>query len=298
MSSETDNFVVVTSDAPTLTVEPEAGTVVADSPAPASDTGTESTDKKEAEPAPSTDAPAPDGDPKPSDDATADAPAKPKRSAQKRINKAIAQKSAAEAKAAELERANKQLQAELEALKTPAPAEDDYDDYGDYLAARDEHDQSTAQAMEAISKATEEAGTAPPVEVSTALEVIKSAIEAADDLPEDFEALVYAEDLALTQDMIKSIGATEDPRDVLYALAKDKAKAAEIANMDPAEQMRAIFAIEFGLSQPQPKPSTASRAPAPISPVSTNSETPRKTPHEMSFTEYEAYMRQREQSRR
>lgn len=293
MSTETENFIVVNTDAPTVTPAPEAGAVVSDSPAPASEAGTQSTAEQADEaPAPDTDAPATP------DDTTAEAPAKPKRSAQKRINKAIAQKSAAEAKAAELERANQQLQAELDTLKKPAPVEDDYDDYGEYMDARDEHEQSTTQAMEAISKATKEASEAPPVEVSTALEVIRAAIDAADELPADFDSLVYADDLQLTQDMLKSISATDDPRDVLYALAQDKAKAAEIATMTPAEQMRAIFAIEFGRSAAPPKPSTASKAPAPISPVSTLGDTPRKSPQEMSFTEYEAYMNGRETKRR
>lgn len=294
---ETANFIVVNTDAPAT---PEPAPAPSESATPSDNAGNEppnTTEPDKAEPnsddepsSQSEDSQEPgEGDQTKPDDDAADA-RKPRRSAQKRINKAIAQKSQAESKAAKLAAENEQLRAELEALKQPSPVEGDFEDYADFVRAKDAHDKSQQDAKDAIAKSKETADSAVPVEVQTAIDIIGSAVEAAENLPEDFKELVYAEDLTLTQDMLKSISATDTPTELLYELASNRDKAEAIANMGAAEQMRAIFQMEAEAKRVPPKPKQHSNAPEPITPVSTNTEPPRKTVAEMSFSEYEKHM--------
>lgn len=285
------NFIVVESDTPAAYVEQAAENVQVENASASAENAGEAEASTET-PTPETKSEDAESESTP-DDAHPAGTRKP-RSAQKRINQAIAKKAAAESRAAELERSNRQLKAELEALKAHKPVADEYETYEDYVKASDAHKQAQETAKATIEAEAASASTSQPVEVRTALDLIAFAIDEAENLPDDFVKLVYDDGFVFSPDMVKAISTAANPVDLLYALAKDKHKAASILELEPVEQIRAIIELENSAQRATKKPISISQAPAPISPVSTGSDMPRKTLAEMTFSEHEAYMNAKE----
>ena len=101
--------------------------------------------------------------------------------------------------------------------------------------------------------------------------------EAARDKYEDFEAVVYNDDLAITPAMAQVIKTSDVGPEVAYHLGKNPGEARRIAGLDPLAQAREIGKIEATLSANPPVRKTTS-APDPITPVRRGASNPAYDP--------------------
>lgn len=226
---------------------------------------------------------------------------KPRRSAQKRINKAIKRQAEAEAKAERLQRELDELKAtKSKPEPTKAPVEDDFDDYDDFLDAEHAYKEKRREAkrQESEQKNVDDDHSIDD-EFVTAHKSVRAIIDASEDLPDDFHEKTTAEDLKINTEMVKALAQTDAPQDVLYHLANNPQLASEISQQSPKEALKSIFKIEFELANPKeppkpaPKPVQQSQAPEPIKPVG-SSGNPRKSLNDMTTSEYMEYMNKRE----
>lgn len=81
----------------------------------------------------------------------------------------------------------------------------------------------------------------------------------------DFDAVALSKDVPITAVMGQIIATSDVGADVAYFLGQNRARAAQIAAMNPVEAARAIGRIEASVQAPKPR--TETNAPAPISPV-------------------------------
>lgn len=309
---QTANFVVTTSDVPqvapsaTPTAAPEAqATKTEEAPHESEHSAALEPDaapEKKPEPEP-------EQDNDEQDASASDELHKPRRSAQKRINKEVKRRAQAEAKAAELAKTVQELESKLSQLSKPAPSEDDFEDYDDYLKAAEDHISARdrlskeAKALKQAHDAQESQSKALPAheeaEIKLATDLIYDQIDSAKNLPSDFEQKVIKDaSLPISKDMLKALSQTDDAPTVMYYLAENRAKAEEIANMEPAEQFAAIIRLDtrLGMKRETAKPIKIPKAPDPIAPVGTSST--QKPLSSMSFAEYEAHMNEQTKGRR
>jgi hypothetical protein len=170
------------------------------------------------------------------------------------------------------------------------PAESDYIDPLEYVAAK----AVWAAQQKAIERDAGEAGAAAE-EARRKAEDIKRQEDAAiaqswrDRVAEaktryaDFEAVAMSGDVPIPQSVARLVATSDVGPDVAYYLGQNKALAAQIANLNPVEQARAIGRIEATISAPHPRQTTT--APPPINPVRGKA-APGKSPEEMSPDEY------------
>lgn len=102
----------------------------------------------------------------------------------------------------------------------------------------------------------------------------------------DFEEVLGDSDAPMTNEMRQAILESEQGADVAYWLAKNPAKAKEIASLSPGRQIAAIGRIEAEINAPKPKAVT--QAPPPITPAGSKAKAD-KEPHEMSPSEFAAW---------
>lgn len=322
---ETSGFVVTNSDIPEPAPTPAADNADAESQASQPEAKPENTDgsASEAKPdkaegqeeQPKGEDPAPNAGEQANTDDSADEPNKPKRSAQKRINKEVKRRAQAEAKSAELERTVQELQQKIEALSEPEPKEDDFEDYDDYLKAVEDHESKQGQLrkdVKALAKAKAEAESdqktvddlspQDKAALKTANELISEQIKSSANLPDDFQAKVIDDrSLPISVEMVKALSQAEDAPQVMYHLAENRELASEISEMGPGEAFAAIIRLDEKLANKPPKAAPAKpvkvpSAPEPIDPVGTSDT--QKSIEKMSFAEYEAHMNQQTKGRR
>ena len=101
----------------------------------------------------------------------------------------------------------------------------------------------------------------------------------------DFDQVALANDLTVTKAMGELIMTSDAGPDVLYYLGQNRALAAQIAAMNPAEAARVIGRIEERVMSQAPKPRTETKAPAPINPVRGSAGASRN-PENMSYVEW------------
>jgi hypothetical protein len=209
----------------------------------------------------------PAADPPSDDDA---APAKPKKSAQERINELTAARREAE-REAEFWRIKALESRPTEQPQQQAPAGDGKPDPSKYEAG--EYDPryiedlidwkaeqkltSRLQETEAQRQARERAAT------------FQAQIKAASEKHDDFEDKVLRGaqrgSWACTPDMLETMQESDMGAEVAYHLASNPAEAQRIASLTPRAQAREIGRIEAMLSQPsKPKAKTVSDAPEPV----------------------------------
>lgn len=284
--NETDNFEVVTSDGP-----------AAPATAPTTeDSGTSPGEPPKGEEAKTDDQPKGEEDGKggksAADDAAADTGAD-RRSGrlQKRIDKLTKRASEAERRAAELEQ---QLAGKGKPSEEPDPS--DYDDYGKYLddlAAWKEKPKGDPKPKDAPK---DEPKPSISEEFAEALEEVQEAFAEASKKYDNFDELIKAPDLRISEDMVIAMADTENPADIAHYLATNKAEAARIAELPPRTQAKEIGKLEAKLSAEPPKPTKKiTNAPAPIEPVG-GSDASTKDIHEMSFSEYEKKRNEQERN--
>ncbi len=108
---------------------------------------------------------------------------------------------------------------------------------------------------------------------------------------DDFDELVGAEDLAISQDMLASIVDSDNPTDLAYYLATHKDEAREIAGLGQRAMNKRLFKIELTLDKTTTKQVRTSNAPKPITPVTGSSATSKSLNDEnLSFEEHEALL--------
>jgi len=140
--------------------------------------------------------------------------------------------------------------------KSEAPKIEDFETMDAYLDARDAYTESKRKA--------------PPQEHQTDYNPRDDLSEAGTDKYDDFEEVVFAEDVRISQDMAAAIFEIDDlnlQADVAYFLGQNPKEAAKISRLSDRRQVAEIAKIEMKLSTKAPAAKKASKAPAPIKPV-------------------------------
>jgi len=155
----------------------------------------------------------------------------------------------------------KELEAKLEKKESTPVVEkeeldiDDFENYDEYEEALEKQEEKSTEP--------EEEGT----ELTQRDKDIGYLFEDGAEEYEDFDKLVGADDLAISQDMLSEIIDSDKSVDLAYHLATHKDKAKEIAGMTPSKMRRELIKIELSLNNEKPKLVRQSKAPEPISPV-------------------------------
>lgn len=200
------------------------------------------------------------------------------------------ERDAAEAKVQEAEARKRKI---VEAGQRQAqPVESEFQDYTEFQMAKALWKAKQAEREEAASEAGSEAE-----EARKKAEAIKAQeqqivrdhwveqVAEAKTRYADFEAVALDKHVPVTPLMAELIQSSEVGVDVAYHLGKNRAIAAQIANMPPLEAARALGRIEATLSAPKAR--TETQAPEPITPVKGKA-SPTKSVDAMSMEEYRA----------
>jgi len=197
----------------------------------------------------------------------------------KRINSVTAQKYRAEQEAAELRgkvealekmataapRQDRPKPVESVADLGPPPKEDDFDNYNDYLEARDTRNRNIAK-FEAVAEF--EARQAEEKRKEKAEQQLRSfrdwSVKGAEQYP-DFEEVALRKDIPYTDAMREAVLALDDSHRVAYFLGQNPQEAARLANLPYAKAVLEIARIDTKLAQNKPR--TISNAPGPIKPL-------------------------------
>lgn len=220
---------------------------------------------------------------------------------QKRIDKLTAKATAAEARAAELERllADKTAAKPGEKPAAPAAAQDgkplaaSFDSYEEYTEALTDW-KLDQRAQAETAKAAQQAQQAQQQELGKKW---NAGVETLREKYDDFDDIIEAE-VSVTPAMQQAVLESEIGPELAYYLGKHPEEAARIAALSPASTARELGKIEAKLTvetaAPNKKPQPSTKAPAPISPVSNRSTaTVGKSPDEMDYDEYKAHRNKR-----
>ncbi len=177
----------------------------------------------------------------------------------------------AEKAEAELAKVQERL-SQFEGSNTQPPKEADFADYNEYLMAaaawqagqqydmRQKADiEREAQAKKAEYQQVQQQREAA-VRENWAAQVAEAKTRYA-----DFDQVVFADDVPVTEGMAKIMATSDHGADVAYYLGMNKAEAAQIARMPPIEQAMALGRLEATVKRPSPR--TQSQAPSPVTPV-------------------------------
>lgn len=215
-----------------------------------------------------------------------------KRRERDKAHRARLQQDAAQANARAAE-AEARKTAILEAgKKEAAPREADFPDPIEFAAAKaiwgaEQRltEREARNAGEAAEAAKREAETISQRESAVIAEAWTAQVAEAKGKYADFDQVALANDLTVTKAMGELIMTSDAGPDVLYYLGQNRALAAQIAAMNPAEAARVIGRIEERVMSQAPKPRTETKAPAPINPVRGSAGASRN-PENMSYVEW------------
>lgn len=199
---------------------------------------------------------------------------------------------------AQIEAENARLREQIDRLKgaekTPPPKIEDFDDHDEYVAALSAHkaaelmDQRQVAALESEAEQRAQRQQAlQQQQVAEAQQNWAAQVEEAKARYADFDAVVTAPDVPITQDMANLLALSDMGADMAYHLGTNKHQAAQLAQMPAAELVGAMQMLENFVSANAPRPRTQSKAPEPISPVKGKA-TAMKAIEEMSVAEYRA----------
>lgn len=197
-----------------------------------------------------------------SEDATTEkpkeeAPRKPRRSVERRIDQLTAQ----------LRQKERELE-ETRTKSTPepekAPRREDFDDYESFIEAKAEHKAIQAaekRLAEADSKAKErEARAQEENQQRSFVEAREHILEKGAEAYDDFEAVTTNDDLSITPVMADALLSSEKGHELWYHLGKHPELADRIADMHPVQQLMELGRLEATLSgrkpSAAPKPTT------------------------------------------
>ena len=295
VASETDNFVVVNSDAPVAPVEESTQVEESDAKDSEGTSELETTDENEAE----EDGTTGEGDASEQDKGEQQEADKPKKSrAQKRIDKITREREDERRKSERLQRQVDEL-TKGDSKSEGAPKESEYETYDDYLTALDKYDGENDDKADAKSEKPSESEDQSALTDSqlTAQAILREKIGDGIDKYENFEEVALSEDVAITAEMVEALAECDDPLKVMYHLGNNKDIAAGIAGKTPIQQAREIAKLDLTVKVTPPKPTKTTTAADPISPVH-GSDSQQKSVGDMSFKEYEEHMNKAEQARR
>lgn len=295
VASETDNFVVVNSDAPVAPVEESTQVEESDAKGSEGTSELETTDENEAE----EDGTTGEGDASEQDKGEQQEADKPKKSrAQKRIDKITREREDERRKSERLQRQVDEL-TKGDSKSEGAPKESEYETYDDYLTALDKYDGENDDKVDAKSEKPSESEDQSALTDSqlTAQAILREKIGDGIDKYENFEEVALSEDVAITAEMVEALAECDDPLKVMMHLGNNKDVAAGIAGKTPIQQAREIAKLDLTVKVTPPKPTKTTTAADPISPVH-GSDSQQKAVGDMSFKEYEEHMNKAEQARR
>ena len=223
---------------------------------------------------------------------------------QKRIDKVVRQREDEKRKNESLEARIKELEGKGKPEnegENKEPVEDDFETYDKYLDALDKFDKQTDQPGEketATEKKDNESQAEDELTSSqkTALAITQERVASADK-PEDFDAVALNPEVTITGDMLEALSECDDPAKVMYHLGQNKDLAADIASKTPNQQAVAIAKLDFTVTSKPKKPTKITNAPDAIDPVN-GTDSQKKTHSEMSFSEFEAEDRARNNQRK
>lgn len=292
---ETDNFVVVNSDAPVAPVEESQQVEGSDAKDAEGTSELETTDESGAEEEGTTSEDT-TGDEEPGEQQEAD---KPKSRTQKRMDKLTRQREDERRKSESLQRQVDELTKGRTGNDQEAPKESDFETYDQYLEELDKFD--GAKDVKAEKKPSESSESEDNNDLTdsqkTAQAILGEKIGDGIDKYENFEAVALADDVQVTGDMVEALAECDDPLKVMMHLGNNKDLAASIAAKTPAQQAREIAKLDLTVKVAPPKPTKTTTAADPISPVH-GSESQQKALGDMSYAEHEAHMNKVEQERR
>ena len=221
----------------------------------------------------------------PVDDSHANEPEHKKSGAQKRIDKLVRQREDARREKEKLARELEEYKSkQAETTASDKPSRDDFEYEEDYQDALDSYRESDRSKKAETPSDNDTTDTQYSDNDLTNIEIIKEKLAYADK-PDDFDSVALSDKVPLTPDIFEALANQADPAKVLYELGSNLERANEIANMSRAEQIIAIH--ELGkTAKVAPKPVTASKASAPISPVK-GDRVESKSFDDMSYEEYE-----------
>lgn len=186
---------------------------------------------------------------------------------------------------------NKELKKELEELKstkeTPKveklvePDMDNFDNYEDYEKALEfyEKKSNAKEVVKEIPKKEQE-------ETKGDNRIVEAFEDGKEDY-KDFEELVRAPDLQLSESLLNEALDSETPSDVLYYLASNKELTRKISSLDERGIKKEILKIELALENKQTVSKKVTNAPEPINPLNGGTEAVRTINDAKSYTEYE-----------
>ena len=164
---------------------------------------------------------------------------------------------------------------------------DDYDSFDDYEKALQEQEKTLKEK----DTAQKEELTESNLDYEAQQDMLEDGIEDY----EDFEKLVTAPDLALTEDVLSIVLESDTASDIAYYLATHKDETREIAEMTPRKMQKALLKIEMKLeASPKQKSVQTTNAPEPIKPVSGQSVKGKSlNDSDLSYEEHEALLNAR-----
>lgn len=189
-------------------------------------------------------------------------------------------------------------QARLERIKAaaeklPEPKESDFQSYDEYRDARAAwasvkalDGRASADIEAEIEQRRQAVEAAKKARLSEQAQSWNEHVAEARGKYSDFDAVVFADSVPITERVASAIMGTEAPADVAYRIAQNPAQARELSAMSDLELGREIGRIEASLSRPRPKTETS--APPPITPVKPAG-SPTRDADKMTAAEYSAY---------
>jgi len=213
------------------------------------------------DPAPESGSTAAPGTENPTAPAEATEPPEPRTFTQEELDKIVAKEKAKAERAAE--RRLREAQQTQAVVPSEPPKPDDYETAADYIEALSD--------WKADQKVAQQAAQERQKTVNT---TFAEREEAARDKYEDFDDVVYTDDLTITPAMAQVIKTSEVGPDVAYYLGKNPKEAERIARLDPLAQARELGKIEVKVSDTPAPVKKVSSAPDPITPVRRGTGTP------------------------
>ncbi|MGI9484329.1 MAG: hypothetical protein ACR2RF_00285 [Geminicoccaceae bacterium] len=215
------------------------------------------------------------GDAEDGEDAGEEDDAEPAPAKKRRPGKAARKITRLEARNAELNERLARLEGAAEA-RAPAPAsepqaprEEDFESTNDFLLATAKHEARLEARKEFEAERAERDKGRQTEQLRERVTKFNSQIEAAREEHEDFDELVFADDLRISESMFQVMAETEHGAEIAYELGSNPAEARRIAALSVASQARELGKIEARLesrngSPPQKK---ITAAPDPVKKV-------------------------------
>jgi membrane protein involved in colicin uptake len=195
---------------------------------------------------------------------------------------------------AKLQEAQRQLQQLRDmASKMPQPQQKDFADFESYQAALTAHHMLKATDTRKIAEVEAEARTRAEAVKALDAEKTKAFADTLAMVNEDgmsrypdyADVVLKDTSVPITPAMVAVMAEAENPGELAYHVAKNRALAARLANMHPVQMAREIGRLEAQLSLPR---SNVTTAPAPIAPVTPKAK-PVTDPARMSPSQYAAW---------